>query len=228
MTCIIVDDDALSRTVLEHFVRQTQFLQLVQSFADAITASNLLMTEKINLLFLDIEMPEMNGIELIKNLTAKPQIVLITSHENYAIEAFEQDVTDYLVKPISAARFLKAALKAKERFEKEPGQSVSSKYIFIRADSRIVKLNTTEILWVEALGDYVVIKTAKEALTTHTTMKSIENKLSPADFIRVHRSFIVRLDKVAYIEDNSIVIHDKVIPVGKVHKEELVKKLVLV
>ncbi len=225
MNCIIVDDDAVSRTVLEHFVRQTQFLHLVHSFADAIAAANLLMTDKVDLIFLDIQMPEMSGMEFIKNLMTNPQIVLITSHEDYAIEAFEYDVTDYLVKPISAARFLKAALKAKERFNKEQSQPPSNKYIFVKVDSRLVKLNTMEIFWVEALGDYMVIKTAKETLTTHATMKSIESKLSNHEFIRVHRSFIVRLDKIAYIEDNAIVILDKVIPLGKAHKDELTKRL---
>lgn len=228
MNCIIVDDEQMSRDAIEHCIRQTDFLNLVKSCSSPIEALKVLQKENIDLIFLDVEMPEMSGFDLIKNLKQLPQIILITAKKNYALEAFEYHVTDYLVKPVNAGRFLKAVLHAKELHEKENHISISSEYIFVKSSSKFIQIKTKDILWIEALGDYVNIYTGKERITVLTTMKDLENKLSPAEFARVHRSYIVRLDKIKTIEDTMILIDQKAIPVGKSYKDNLMARLNLI
>lgn len=225
MNCIIVDDDELSRNILEDLVNSTDFINLQKSCESSVEAYNILQESNIDLVFLDIEMPQMSGMELLENLSHLPQIVLVTSHEEYAAESYQYDVTDYIVKPVSQARFLKAVNRAKERMEGGQLQSGGSKTIFVRADSRLVQLNTEDILYVEALGNYVNIYTSKERFTVHITMKEVLNKLPGSEFIRVHRSFIVRLDKIEAIEDNFITIGSKSISIGRAYRDELSKHL---
>jgi DNA-binding LytR/AlgR family response regulator len=226
MKCLIVDDDELSRNIIEDLVEETDFLELVKSCESSMEAFNILRDQKIDLVFLDIEMPKMSGIELLKNLDTMPQVILITSHSEYALESYELSVTDFIVKPVAPARFLKAVSKARTVSESQSGgASDGDKTLFVKADSRLVQINTNDLLWIEALGNYVIIHTTKEKLTVHTTMKEIEAKLSDVDFIRVHRSFIVRLDKIESIEDNFIVIIGKNISIGRAYKEELIKRL---
>jgi DNA-binding LytR/AlgR family response regulator len=226
MDCIIVDDDELSRNVIEDLVNETDFLHLVRSCESSLEAFNILRDENIDLAFLDIEMPKMNGMELVKNLTADTQIILITSHSEYASESYEYEVTDFIVKPITPGRFLKAVTKAKRLASTSNAVSGGeAKKLFVKADSRLVQVDTEDLLFVEALGNYVIIHTVKEKLTVHFTMKDILSKLSSKDFIRVHRSFIVRLDKIESIEDNVIEIKNKHISIGRAYKEELLKCL---
>lgn len=225
MNCLIVDDDELSRNVLEDLVNDTEFLTLVKSCESSVEAYNILQNGDIDLVFLDIEMPKMSGMELLENLTHLPQVVLVTSHEEYAAESYQYDVTDYIVKPVSQARFLKAVNRAKERIDGGAQNSTGASTIFVRADSRLVQLNTTDILYVEALGNYVNIYTPKERFTVHITMKEVLNKLPDSEFTRVHRSFIVRLDKIEAIEDNFITIGSKSISIGRAYREELSKHL---
>lgn len=226
MKCLIVDDDELSRSVVEDLVNETEFLQLEKSCETAVEAFNILKKGEIDLVFLDIEMPKMSGLELLKNLTTLPQVILITAHSEYALESYEYDVTDYIIKPVSQARFLKAIDKAKERIENTANdESEGSKTIFVRAGSRLVQLNTEEILYIEALGNYVNIHTEDKRYTVHITMKEVSTKLPANEFIRVHRSYIVRLDKIESIEDNFITINGKSISIGRAYREELSKSL---
>lgn len=232
MNCIIIDDDKLSRKLIEEFVRRTDSLTLIGSYSSAIEAINSFNKEEnIHLIFLDIEMPEMTGLEFLKTLKYTPQIIIISAKEKYALEAFEYDVTDYILKPVSYARYFKAVNKAIARFnEKGIQESGEGKdEIFIKKNSSLVRLKFDEILFVEALENYVIVNTFSEKFTIHFTMKSIETKLPAAKFKRVHRSFIVNINKISVIEDNAVVVEaeegSKVLPIGKSYKEKLMKEL---
>jgi DNA-binding LytR/AlgR family response regulator len=223
--CAIVDDEEMSRKNIEQLVKRVSDLKLVVVCKDAIEASNALRNENVDLVFLDVEMPEMTGIELIKSLKHKPEIVLVTSKENYAVEAFEYDVADYIVKPATYERFLKAYDRVKVRMTTDDENSVNNDAVFVKVDSQLVKVKTSDILWVEAFGDYVNINTEHDKFIVHSTMKGMENKLSPEQFLRVHRSYIVRLEKIKAIEETIIIIGKKLIPIGDSYRSSLMKRL---
>ncbi len=226
MNCIIIDDHELSIKSLEHFIEKTPFLNLTCSFSNPVDALSVVSENKGDLIFLDIEMPEMNGIEFInavkKNL---PQVILTTYHEKFALTAFEHNVTDYLMKPITYQRFFQAVSKAKDIFDKQAVHHISNDTVFVKKGSSIVKLKKSEIIYVEALVDYVVLYTDKEKFIVHSSMTAMEGKLSAQDYMRVHRSYIIRIDKIDSIEDNAISYKEKLIPIGKTYREEVLKRL---
>ncbi len=230
MNCIIIDDDSFVRKITEDFVKKTESLTLLHSLSSAVEAINVLNSnENIDLIFLDIEMPEMSGIDFLNALSNLPQIIIISSKDKYAVNAFEYDVTDYLLKPFTYSRFCKAVNKASERQEKSRLHSKGDE-IFIKHNSSLVKLKYADILWVEALENYIIINTFDEKYTIHFTMRAIEEKLPPKQFVRVHRSFIVNVGSIHSIEDNTIFIKtgDKAknsIPIGKSYKDNLLKDL---
>ncbi len=224
MNCLIVDDEDISRKILEKFIAQTDSLRLSGSCSNAIEAVRLLRSEEIDLIFLDIEMPEMSGIELIETVKEIPQIIFVTAKENYAVEAFEHNVTDYLLKPITYARFLKSVDKAVEFYNKQ-GESGSPGYIFVKVDSKLLKLDLADINFVEAQGDYVQLHTRKGKHLIYSTMKHIEAKLPKKEFARVHRSFIVRIERIADITENNLMIEKQIIPIGEKYKSDLLRKL---
>lgn len=224
MNCIIIDDDLMSRRVLEEFVGRTEQLILLNSYENAVDAINAFNTgEDIDLIFLDIEMPEMSGIDFLETLQNPPQIIIVSSKEKYALDAFNYDVTDYLLKPVSYSRFFKAINKANVRFKNKVDTKEDE--IFIKKNSALVRLKYDDILWVEALENYVIFNTYADKYTIHFTMKAIEQKLPSTMFTRVHRSFIVNTRSINLIEDNSIVINtkegNKTIPIGKSYKDKL-------
>ena len=227
MNCIIIDDEEISRTVMKQLVSQVPFLNLSGVCSSAKEALTTLNNSPIDLMLLDVEMPDVTGLDLIKSLKKQPLTILATSKKDYAIEAFEYNVVDYIVKPVALDRFLKATLKAKEIFDnsQQTIDSFNKDYVFIKANGTLIKIDVKEILWMEALGDYVTINTSEKKYTIHSTMKSIEKKLPPQLFIRVHRSFIVSLHKIDSIDDHVIVINKQLIPVGAIYKESLAKKL---
>ena len=228
MNCLIVDDDKISRHIIQQYIQRTDFLNLIFPCSSAIEAVNIMRHETIHLIFLDVEMPEMSGLEFIKTLDEKPQIILVTAHAKYAVEAFEYDVTDYIVKPVSYSRFLRAVLKAKKEFDVQQSNTSNVPYRFVKTDSRIIKINKIDILCIEALADYVAIVTVKEKFIIHSTMKGLENKLPPNDFMRVHRSYIVRLDKIESIDENTLAINKKLIPIGGSYKKKFMEQINLV
>lgn len=226
MNCVVIDDDKLSRKVVESYIERTDFLTLGASYPSAIDAiNNIKKNEPVDLIFLDIEMPEMSGMEFLNSLNTTPQIIIISSKEQYALEAFEYDVTDYLLKPISYSRFFKAVSKANKRYKNSEGFIQDKNEIFIKSNSSLVRLNYDDILWIEALENYVVVNTYQEKYTIHFTMKAIEEKMPAARFSRIHRSYIVNLSKIEMIEDNSVVIETdagpKSIPIGKSYRDKL-------
>jgi len=233
MNCILIDDDKLSRKVLEEFIKKTEGVSLKASFSDGVEAINYLKNEEeIHLIFLDIEMPEMNGIEFLNSLKNPPQIIIVSGKGKYAIDAFEYNVTDYLLKPVNYPRFYKAIDKATARFEQNKVHLVGKDEIFIKKNSTLVRLKYDDILWVEALENYVIFNTFKEKYTIHFTMKAIEQKLPSNKFTRVHRSYIVNTSSIDVIEDNAIIIKtddgSKNIPIGKSYKDKLMKDINLI
>ena len=222
---MIVDDDEMSRSIIRHFVEKTNFLKLNHECESAIDASNLLKEGDTDVIFLDIEMPEMSGLDLIKTLEQDYEIIMITSAQEYAVEAFEKSVTDYLVKPIEYSRFLISATKARKNIENLKRQNEKYNHIFVRSDSKMIKIDLPDILYIEALADYVIFHTTNKKHIVHYTMKGIENRLPASLFSRVHRSFIVNAKQIAFIEDNSIVISEKFIPIGASYRDNFFEKL---
>ena len=226
MNCIIIDDDELSRKIIEQFISKTDFLKLIQSFENPVPALSFMTNNDIDLIFLDIEMPEMNGIQFIDALKQHvPQVILTTAHKEFALDAFEYSVTDFLVKPIAYPRFFKAVSKAKTIFEKKAVHIINNDNVFVKQSGSIISVKISDIMWVEALGDYIVLNTRKGKFTIHSTMKAIEDKLPANDYVRTHRSFIVRLDIIDSIDDNAISCGTTLIPIGKSYKEAVLGRL---
>ncbi|MCK4661225.1 MAG: response regulator transcription factor [Bacteroidales bacterium] len=234
MNCIIIDDDDLSRKIVEEFVKKTEFLNLISSFSNAVDAMCVFNgPEPIDLIFLDVEMPEMTGLEFLKSIENSPQIIIISGQEKYALEAFEYNVVDYLLKPISLARYYKSVNKVHKRYNETSKISGTREEIFIKKkNSTLVRLKYDDILWVEALENYVIVNTYNQKFTIHFTMKAITNKLPNQKFKRVHRSYIVNVNKIDVIEDNTVIIKseigNKVIPIGKSYKDNLMNYLNLI
>lgn len=229
MNCIIVDDDTVARLDLENKIRQISFLNLIGSCSSAAEATKTLINQQIDLMILDVMMPEMNGLELMKALEAeRPQVILVSSSKEFAAEAFDFDVTDFLVKPISGERFFRAIAKARRLHEGRTGvSSHDDNYVFIKVNTRLVKIDIRDILFVEALADYVTINTSTNKYTIHSTMKGMESALPEKYFIRAHNSYIIRLDRISEIEDNCVIIGQKLIPISRSKMGGLMQKLKL-
>jgi DNA-binding LytR/AlgR family response regulator len=228
MNTILVDDDEMSAGLLRHLIENVSYINLLKTCTCPLEAVDVLRNEEIDLLFLDIEMPRLNGMDLIKSLATPPLIILTTSHEHYAFKAFEHNVVDYLLKPVELPRFMRATAKAKEIYDHSHGGSpdvFNQDYIFIRKNSILNKVLIKEILWIEALGDYVTVHTPEKNYTLHITLKALEKKLPVTRFVRVHRSFIVQLEQINTIDDSVISINNKAIPVGALYRENFMKRL---
>jgi len=232
MKCIIVDDNQLSRTAVKLLVEQVDFLELKAECETPVEAFNYLKKEEIDLIFLDVEMPGMTGIELIRNLEKRPIIILITSKKEYAVEAFELSVADYIVKPVTLSRFLVAVNRAKELYEnKDQKLEINEKekdFIFVRSNSQLTKVKISDITYIQALGDYVNIFTTTKRLTVHITLKGIEEKLPPNKFYRLHRSYLISLSHIDNIEEGTAYIGKHPLPIGEQYKKEFLKKLNLI
>jgi len=225
MRTLIVDDNKMARLALKNLVGQVDYLQLVGECASAVEAVNFLNREKVDLLLLDVEMPEMTGIELLQQLINCPLVILTTSKREYAVEAFEQKVIDYLVKPILLPRFVKSVERAKAIFESSAITSKTDNFFFVRNEGAWAKIIYDDILFIQALGDYAIINTTTGKYTVHITMKTLEEKLSPDRFQRVHRSYIVAIPKITTVTDSTIYVADKPIPVADSYKVQLSEKL---
>ena len=225
---IIVDDDELCRTIVEDLIKEVEDFNCVGVFENALEAFKFLNDNKVDVIFLDVEMPKMGGMELLRNLKVNPLIVMITSHDEFALESYEYNVTDFLKKPVTAPRFFKTVQKIKKQINSDESLSFdsnNSEYVFIKTDAKLVQIRLDEILWIEALGNYMRLHTEDDKHTVLSTMKEIEAKLPIKDFIRVQRSFIVRLDKILTIEDNYVIVKNKQIHIGKAYKDEFNKRL---
>ncbi|HUS87067.1 MAG TPA: LytTR family DNA-binding domain-containing protein [Bacteroidales bacterium] len=230
MNCIIVDDDKLSCKVITELVRRSSFLTLVGVYDSAITARNDMMNRSdIDLIFLDIHMPEMDGFDFIGSLEHPPSIIIVTNNEKLAIKAYDFDVIDYLLKPVTYSRFCKAVDKVIRIQNKSFSENIGQQEIFIKKGSTLVKIKLDDIVLVEALENYVVLHTDREKFTIHFTMKAIEQQLPSYLFIRVHRSYIVNKSRINMIRDNALEISGyddmRSIPIGKSYRDLLLKEI---
>lgn len=224
MKALIVDDNDMARTTLAHLAKQIPTLTIVNQYSNAIEAYNHLQNNHVDVIFLDIEMPEMTGIELTKTLPKKDTIIIFTSsNKEYALEAFELNIADYILKPITPARFLQAVNKAQTIWnsKKEQVQVDREEFIFVRDSNVTRRLKLDDILYAEAMGDYVKFYTKDKMFAIHGTMKTAEERLPKDNFIRVHRSFIIAVSKIDTLQDGGIVLDGKFVPVADAYRKAL-------
>lgn len=231
INAIIVDDEPLAQDVLEAHLMKIPEVNLVAKCDNAIEARKVLSENDIDLVYLDIQMPEITGIEFVKSLTNPPSIIFTTAFDNYAVEGFELNAIDYLLKPISIERFMKATTKALDMIESShlsqaaEIDSSTDDYMFVKADKKLVKVNYSDVIYIEGLKDYVIIKRNDKRIITLQTMKSLESKLPSDIFLRIHRSYIVNLKKIEAIMGNMVEVNEKGqvkhLPVGKNYRDEL-------
>ncbi|WP_397364620.1 LytR/AlgR family response regulator transcription factor [Olleya sp. R77988] len=234
MNCIIIDDEATARMIITQLCSNVPSLNVLEEFPNAMQAIKYLNQNEIDLIFLDIHMPDFTGFDFIETLKNPPKIILTTSDPNFAIQAFEYDcIVDYLVKPITQERFQKAIDKAKAKqvvsnktvSNAEKVEVSSGNDLYVNIDRRLIKIDIPSIYLVEAKGDYIQVKTEDKNYTVHSTLKKIEDKLPDSLFLKVHRSYVINIKKIIDIEDNSVLIKKDVIPVSRSKRPELMKRL---
>jgi len=224
--CIVTDDEPFARKGLQGYIEQIDFLELKGVCENALELNSLLKKESTDLLFLDIEMPYVTGIDFLKNITDAPKVIFTTAYEKYALQGFELEVLDYLLKPISFDRFLRAANKAFDYFRGQQTPAAGEDYIFVKADSKLEKIHFADILFVEALENYVAIYTREKKIITHLTLKMIQEKLPSGAFIQPHKSYVVAIGKINSIEGNILHVLQHQVPISKYQKDEIMEKIV--
>lgn len=224
LTCYIIDDEPPAVKVLEHYIGQSSQLKLLGSATDAIRGMEAVQEQHPQLLFLDINMPRLSGIGLVKALPHPPLVIFTTAYPEYALEGFELEAVDYLLKPISLERFLKAMNKARRLIAAQEVHE-SPSFLLLQADRKLYRVPLEEILYLEAYGDYVKVHTSKQLYVPKTTLNQLEEELPESIFVRVHRSYLIALSKIKYMEGNFVVISEEKIPVGRSYREELLKRL---
>lgn len=224
INCIAVDDEQLSLDLIEDNIKKVPFLNLVKKCSSVFDAVQTLSTDNVDLLFLDIEMPDMNGLQMLKTLKSKPMVIFITAYDKYAMQGYELDVIDYLLKPVSFERFFKAVNKAFEYHSHNAPASVSQtkkNCIFIKSEHKIIKINLKDIDYIESLKDYIKIYCGKKPVLTLMSLKAIEAVLPAEEFIRVHRSYIVSVDKINFISRSMVFIGEKGIPISNMFRANI-------
>lgn len=233
MTCIIIDDEAAARAIVTQLCTTIPQLDVIDEFSNAIDGIKFLNQQTVDLIFLDIHMPGFSGFDFVQTLKNPPKIVLTTSDKNFAIEAYEYEpIVDYLVKPISPERFAKSIQKVQNIIQQQPaltdpeskGTGIGED-LYINIDRRLIKLKFDDILFIEAKGDYIDVKTIKEDYRVHNTLKKIKEKLPEELFLQIHRSYIINFTKIIDIEDNSVLIEKNVIPISRSNRPELMRRL---
>jgi DNA-binding LytR/AlgR family response regulator len=228
LNCLIIDDEPLAIRLLSDYLEKTEGLSLLKAFTDPIEALQFADKQTPDLIFLDIQMPELTGIQFMKIANGKYPIILTTAYDHYALDSYEFDVIDYLLKPISLDRFMIAANKARKRLQpavasvsvaSPANQEVPLDYIFVKSDYKTLKIDLADIYYLEGLGDYVAIHLKEKKILTLENMKHFEATLPEQNFIRVHKSFLVGIDKIEFIERNRIVIKDQRLPIGATYRD---------
>ena len=223
--CIAIDDEPLALELLEDNISKLPYLQLVSACDNALDAMKIMEQQPIDLIFLDIQMPGLTGLQFIQSMTVKPMIILITAYEKYALQGFDLNVTDYLVKPVSLDRFINACNKAKELFDlkKQPKVSNDAGYFFVNVDYSLVKVITSDIVYIEGLKDYIKIhlKSSQRPLVTRMPMKTIEDQLPADGFIRIHKSYIVSIAFITAVRKSSVFIDTLELPVSDNYKDNI-------
>ena len=234
-TCIIVEDEPLARSLLENYIQKVPYLNLIQSFSDPLKALEFLRDNSVDILFSDIQMPEITGITLLKILQKKPLIILTTAYSEYAIEGYELDVLDYLLKPITFERFLKSVEKASSRLNANNGANIEKNvldndsvnsiaesiqpYIFVKDGTKLVKIKLSEIMYIEGLKDYVSIYTPTQKVVSLQTLKALELQLPEKQFIRIHNSYIVSLEWIEIIQREKVLIGKVYLPISDTYRK---------
>ncbi len=230
--CLAIDDEMLALDLLEDNIKKIPFLELVQTCRSAMEAMEILRSQPIDLLFLDIQMPDISGIQLLRSLPHKPMVIFTTAFSSYATEGFDLDVIDYLLKPYPFERFLRAVNKVHEYMdlrERASSQAnskeivASPNFLFVKADYKLYKINLKDILYIEGLKDYIKIYASEKPVVTQMSMKALEEKLPARDFIRVHRSFIVAFHKIDFVQKHMLTIGKKEIPISEHYRDQLFK-----
>lgn len=225
--CLIVDDEPLAIDVIENYLQRLQ-VSSIQRCGNAMDAFQLLQQRAFDLVFLDIEMPLLSGLDLLKTISDPPTIIITTAYRDYAVEGFEFEVLDYLVKPISFPRFMKAmerVLKNNKPPLTEQPAANDNDFLFLKVDRRFVKINIGDILYIESLKDYIRVKTAQESWVCYQTLTSITEKLPKEKFMRVHRSFTIALDKVTVVNTDAVEIQGTPIPISREHRQEAFRRI---
>ncbi len=221
--CLIVDDEPLALDILENYIQRVPHLQLVQRCKHALEAYDFLQRESVDLIFLDIHMPELTGIDFLKSLSNRPQVIFTTAYSNYAMEGFNLDILDYLLKPIAFDRFLKAVDKASRILAPEPENVADSgeDFLFVKTDGKMVKVRFDDVLFVEGMKDYVKIQMTDQRLVVHQTMKNMERALPAERFLRIHKSFLVAVDKIETLDGNLVGVGKHQLAVGANYRDDL-------
>ncbi|UYZ57821.1 LytR/AlgR family response regulator transcription factor [Hymenobacter latericus] len=234
LRCLIIDDNEINRLTLEHFVEMTESLELVASLPDAVQALNLLRAgAQVDLLLLDIEMPQLSGLDLVRVLPEpQPQVILVTSHANFAVDAFELQVLDYLVKPVEYSRFSKAINRAVEQQQTAAAAAATPSNVeandstlFVKTNNKLLRLDFNDVLFIEAMSTYSVLVTPKQKHIVYITLKALEERLPFSHFMRVHRSYMVNMQRVESVQDNMLQLGNHEVPVGKSYQEEFYERL---
>ena len=224
--CILTDDEPFARKGLQGYIGQIDFLGLVGVCENAVELNSLLKKQPVDLLFLDIEMPYMTGIDFLRQLATPPRVIFTTAYEKYAVQGFDLEVLDYLLKPIPFERFLRSANKAFDYFRLQQSPATPGDYIFVKSDSRLERIAFADILFAEALENYVAIYTRERKIITHLTLKMLQEKLPAVSFTQPHKSYLIAIDKIGSIEGNILHIDQYQVPISKYLKEEIMEKIV--
>lgn len=227
INCIIVDDEPLALEVIERYVSNISELNLIKTCSNALEAFEVLHTTQVDLIFLDISMPVISGIDFLRSLKNPPAVIITTAYPDFALQGYELDVIDYLVKPVSLERFMKAVNKVIEKIRNAKPATTLSKpkadYMFVKADMKLVKIKFSDIDYIEGMKDYVKIYTKEKMIVTLMTMKWFEANLPQNEFVRIHKSYIVNVDAIKTIAGNEVEIMKNKLPIGSMYKENLLK-----
>lgn len=226
LKCVIIDDDSVFEKIIEHYISKVDFMELTNKYSDAATALSSLDFNKVDLLFLDVEMPGMTGIEFLKSLPVAPPVIMVSQKKDYGVDAFDHDSIDYLHKPVSFSRFMKAANKARTFFEQSNKQDKSNKdNLFVRHERMWIRIPVSDILYIKADNNDVLIKAHDKTYKTHTKLTNIYSQLPKKDFLQVHRSYIVQIPKIDKLDGDFVEINSRAIPVSKTYIKQLHERL---
>lgn len=225
----IIDDEPLAQKGLEDHISETGFLELVGVAEDPVEAMETLTTMNIDLVFLDIQMPKMSGIDFLQKLKTPPIVIICSAYAEYALQSYELDVLDYLLKPVTFNRFTKSVIKAKEYFElRQKGKSnlyLADDYFYVKCNNTIEKINLSDLVYLEAMGNYVTIHTKDRKLVTYLTLKGVEDYLPKEKFVRIHKSYLVPIDKIQQIDADEVKIGEIVLPISRNYRDDLIARI---
>ena len=227
INCLVVDDEPIARKGIVEHVRQIDFLHCVAECRSAMEATQWMQSRRVDLLFLDIQMPKLTGIDFIKNLQKPPLVIFTTAYPEYAVEGYELDILDYLLKPVSFSRFYKASVKAYDYLtlkNKYEGKNQED-FFFIKCNQKIEKIKIAEVLYIEGMSNYIIVHAAQKKYVTYLTFKGVEEQLPQHLFIRIHKSFLVCVNAIKTIDGNEVVLENCSLPISKTHKEEVFSKI---